>query len=163
MKKIILALSLLPLVVYGQLDRSQRPTAGPAPIINIKDSQVFTTENGITVILSENHKLPRVSFELVTGSDPKLEGELAGLAELAGSLITSGTTSMSKDEIDAAIDFVGADLSAGSNTIRLSCLTKHMDKGLEIMSDVLLNANFPQSEVDRVIKQYESSLLWFPR
>lgn len=159
MKKIILALSLLPLVVYGQLDRSQRPTAGPAPTINIKDSQVFTTENGITVILSENHKLPRVSFELVTGSDPKVEGELAGLAELAGSLITSGTTSMSKDEIDAAIDFVGADLSAGSNTIRLSCLTKHMDKGLEIMSDVLLHANFPQSEVDRVIKQYESSLL----
>lgn len=159
MKKILITLSLLPLVVYGQLDRSQRPTAGPAPTINIKDSQVFTTENGITVILSENHKLPRVSFELVTGSDPKLEGELAGLAELAGSLITSGTTSMTKDEIDAAIDFVGANLSADRNSIRLSCLTKHMDKGLEIMSDVLLHANFPQSEVDRVIKQYESSLL----
>lgn len=159
MKKLIIALSIVPCFAYGQLDRSVRPQAGPAPTINIKDSEVYKTANGMTVILSENHKLPRVTFEIVTGSSPRMEGELAGLAEISGSLITSGTANRSKDEIDAAIDYVGANLSADDNSIRLSCLTKHMDKGLDIMSDVLMNANFPQSEVDRIIKQNESGLL----
>ncbi len=159
MKKLIIALSIVPCFVYGQLDRSVRPSAGPAKTINIKDSEVYKTSNGITVILSENHKLPRVTFEVVVGSNPKMEGELAGLSDIAGSLITAGTTNRSKDEIDATIDYIGANLSADDNSIRLSCLTKHMSKGLDIMSDVLLNANFPQNEVDRVIKQNESGLL----
>lgn len=160
MKKLfIIAAALAPFLSNAQLDRSVRPEAGPAPQINIKDSEVFKTDNGITVILSENHKLPRVSFELAMGSSPMSEGNMAGLADITGSLITSGTTNRTKDELDAEVDYMGASLRADNNSIRLSCLTKHMDKGLEIMSDVLLNANFPESEVERVIKQNESGLL----
>lgn len=160
MKKIIISsLALVPFLMFGQLDRSIRPEAGKAPKINIKDSEVFTTKNGITVILSENHKLPKVSFNLVTASDQRVEGNLAGLSEVAGSLINSGTTNRTKDELDKEIDFIGAYLSAGSNNVYLSCLTKHVDKGLNLMTDILMNANFPQSEVDRIIKQNEASLL----
>lgn len=160
MKTIILTFAfVIPAVLFGQLDRSVRPAAGPAPAINIKDSEVFKTSNGITVILSENHKLPKVSFNLVVGAAPQLEGSMTGLSEIAGSLIQSGTTSKTKDEIDAEIDYIGARLNADNNSVYLSCLTKHMDKGLTIMSDITMNANFPQSEVDRIIKQYESGLL----
>ena len=59
-KYIILTGLLLPAVLFGQLDRSVKPAPAKAPTINIKDSEVFKTANGITVILSENHKLPRV-------------------------------------------------------------------------------------------------------
>lgn len=160
MKKIILSIGLvLPTLLWGQLDRSIQPQAKAAPSINIKDSEVFKTSNGITVILSENHKLPRVSFNLVMGSDPKVEGDKAGLSELTGSLIMSGTSNRSKDQLDGEIDYIGASLSADENSLFLSCLTKHMDKGLTLMSDVLTNANFPQSEVDRIIAQNESGLL----
>ena len=160
MKNLILTLAfILPSVLHSQLDRSVRPTAAPAPSINIDDSEVFTTENGITVVLSENHKLPKVSFGLYMGATPELEGELAGLSEVAGSLIMSGTSNRTKDQIDGEIDYVGARLRASQNSLRLSCLTKHMDKGLTLMSDILLNASFPQDEVDRIIKQNESGLL----
>jgi len=135
------------------------PKPGKAPIININDSKVFKLPNGITVIVSENHKIPKVSFELRMGSDPKLEGRLAGLSDLAGSLLLSGTSNRSKDQLDNDIDYIGADLSADGNTIFLSCLTKHMDKGLTLMSDVLLNASFPEDEFNRIIKQKESSLM----
>jgi zinc protease len=74
-------------------------------------------------------------------------------------LILSGTTTRSKDEIDAKSDYIGASLNAGSTNLNLTCLTKHMDEGLSILSDVLLNANFPQSEFDRVVKQWESNLM----
>ncbi|TNF50085.1 MAG: insulinase family protein [Bacteroidetes bacterium] len=160
MKKIFLFIGLiLPVLGSAQLDRSVRPQPGNAPNINIKDSEVFTTANGITVILSENHKLPKVSFDIFTGSDPRIEGNKAGLSDMAGELILSGTANRSKDQLDNEKDYIGASLGASSTSISMSCLTKHMDKGLELMSDVLLNANFPQSEFDRIKKQNESGLM----
>jgi zinc protease len=143
----------------AQVDRSIMPAPTQAKKINIKDSEVFTMSNGITVILSENHKLPRVSFDLNMGSDPRLEGSKAGLSDMAGSLIMSGTSTRTKDQLDQEIDFIGASIGADKSSISMSCLTKHMDKGLALMSDVLLNANFPQSEFDRIKKQNVSSLM----
>ena len=99
---------ILPALVYGQLDRSTRPQAAPAPAINIEDSEIFTTDNGITVVLSENHKLPKVSFQLVMGASPEMENENAGLSEIAGSLIMSGTSNRTKDVLDGEIDYIGA-------------------------------------------------------
>jgi zinc protease len=161
MKKIILsgALILVATTSFSQLDRSVRPKAGTPPTINIKDSEVFTTENGITVILSENHKLPKVSIRLVTGSDPMNEGSKAGLSKIAGQLIMSGTTNRSKDKLDAEVDYIGATLNADGESMYLSCLTKHVEKGLTLMTDVLFNANFPDSEFERIKKQNESALL----
>lgn len=159
MKRYIIALGLLfPVLGMAQLDRSVRPEAGPAPEINIEDSKVFKLENGLTVIVSENDKLPRVSFNLVMDGTPKTYGNMAGLPEIAGSLIMSGTHTRSKDALDREIDYIGANLSADENSIRLSCLTKHMDMGLTLMTDVLMNANFPESEFDRIIKSNESNL-----
>lgn len=149
----------LPLFIFGQIDRSIRPLPAKAPEINIKDSEVFTASNGITVILSENHKLPRVSFDLVMGSDPRIEGSKAGLSEMAASLLLSGTKNRTKDELDNQKDYIGASLDASSNSLTLSCLTKHVEKGLVLMQDVLVNANFPQSEFDRIKKQNESNLI----
>lgn len=160
MKRYIIALGLmLPALGMAQLDRSVRPQAGPAPQINIEDSEVFKMENGLTVIISQNDKLPRVSFNLVMGATPKTYGPMAGLPQIAGSLIMSGTQNRTKDALDNEIDYIGASLGADENSMYLSCLTKHMDKGLDLMTDVLMYANFPQDEVDRIIKMNESSLI----
>lgn len=149
---------LLPAISFAQ-DRSIRPQAKAAPTINIEDSEVFKSDNGITIILSENHKLPRVSFNAVMGSTPEAEGSLAGLSEITGSLILSGTDKRTKDELDNEKDYIGASLSADHNSVYMSCLTKHLETGLSLMSDALMNANFPQEEVDRIIKQNESALI----
>jgi predicted Zn-dependent peptidase len=154
----LLLILILTNSVFAQLDRSQRPAAAAAQKINILASQVFTTSNGITVILSENHKIPKVSIELSLGNTPILEGSKAGLSNLTGSLLMSGTATRSKDQLDREIDFIGASLSAGSSSMYLSCLTKHLDKGLDLMTDVLYNANFPESEVERIRKQNLSGL-----
>lgn len=161
MKKILFpALLLLSLNYSAQtVDRSVKPSPEKAQPINIGKSEVFTTANGITVILSENHKLPKVSFDLTMGSSPRIEGDKAGLADMAGSLIMSGTSKRGKDQLDKEIDYIGAELNADSKSITLSCLSKHVNTGLDLMSDVLLNANFPESEFERIRKQNESNLL----
>ena len=160
MKKIILSsIILFTGFIHAQLDRSVMPTPAPQKANDLKESEVFTTANGITVILSENHKISKVTFDLNMGSDPRMEGNKAGLSDMAGSLIMSGTNNRSKDQLDKEIDYIGATLSADRNSMFLSCLTKHVDKGLTLMSDVLMNANFPQSEFDRIKKQNESGLM----
>lgn len=160
MKKLILSIVLLAtsVSVNAQIDRSKAPVPGPAPEINIADPEVFELDNGMKVILSSNHKLPKVSFNLVMASDPRLEEDKAGLSQIAGDLILSGTSERDKDQLDQEKDYIGATLAASSSSVYLSSLTKHMDKGLELMIDVVKNANFPESEFDRVKKQYESAL-----
>lgn len=160
MKNIILgsALALTSVFAFGQVDRTKAPVPGPAPEINIPEPIVFDLDNGMKVILSPNDKIPKVSFNLVMGSDPRLEGNKAGLSDIAGDLLMSGTTNRTKDEIDNETDFIGAFLSANSSGMYLSVLTKHMDKGLDLMTDVMKNASFPDSEFERIKKQYESGL-----
>ncbi len=161
MKNTLLLSSLLFIshFISAQVDRSVMPKATEAKKINISESEVFTTTNGLTVILSENHKLPRVTFQFIHGSDPKIEGEKAGLSDFMGSLIMSGTEKRTKDQLDNEIDFIGASLNASKSNVTLSCLTKHLGKGMDLMTDVLQNANFPQSEFERIKKQYQSNLL----
>lgn len=161
MKKIFvlpILLIVLSLVTHAQIDRSQPPAAGPAPAINIGEYQLYTLENGLRVIVVENHKLPRVSYNITVDFDPVLEGDKSGYVNFAGQLMNAGTQSMKKAEIDEAIDFIGASLSTSSDGMSGSCLSRHADKLLAVMSDVLLHPTFPEEELEKVRKQAISSL-----
>ena len=145
--------------INAQLDRSIMPKAASPTPIQLKESEVWTTKNGMVVILSEDHKLPKVSFDLTLGYNPGLEGSKAGLNELTGSLIMSGTQNRSKDQLDKEIDFIGASLNASASNIYLSTLTKHLEKAMGLMADITLNASFPESEYTRIVDQVKSGLV----
>lgn len=163
MKKVLYTLLALVAVAIsscksGQLDRSIVPSPAPAPTIQIGDYQLFTLENGLKVIVVENHKLPRVSYSINFDIDPILEGEKAGYVQFAGDLMSAGTTTKSKAEIDEKIDFMGARLSTSAGGIFGSCLKKHSEEYLSIMSDVLMNPTFPEEELEKLRKQTISGL-----
>jgi len=97
--------------------RAQAPAAAPAPKIQISDPETFTLDNGLQVVVVENHKIPRVSFQLLLDNDPMLEGDIAGAASMAGRMLTKGTTSRTKAQIDEEIDFIGARLSTNESAL----------------------------------------------
>ncbi|MEL6863759.1 MAG: pitrilysin family protein [Bacteroidota bacterium] len=138
--------------------RTNAPTPGPAPIIRMGTYENFKLDNGLQVILVENHKLPRVSFRLFVDVPPLLEKEAVGYVSIAGELLNKGTTSRTKAEIDEAIDFIGASLSTSASGMNGACLTKHTDKLLDLMSDILLNPSFSEKEFDKIKKQNLSAL-----
>ncbi len=142
----------------GTLDRSIPPSAGPAPEIKIGDYDKFTLENGMDVIVVTNDKLPRVSFSLQVDVDPVLEGDKAGMVDLTGQLMRRGTKSMNKAELDEEIDFIGASLNTSGTGISASSLSKHQGKLLALMSDIILNPNFKEEELDKLKKQTISGL-----
>lgn len=141
-----------------QVDRSIVPVAGPAPKIQIGQYQLFTLDNGLKVIVVENHKLPRVSYSVNFDIDPILEGSNAGYVQMAGGLMSAGTKTHSKAQIDEKIDYIGADLSTSSSGVYGGCLKKHSEQFLALMSDVLMNPTFPEEELQKTIKQTLSGL-----
>lgn len=141
-----------------KVDRSQAPLAGPAPQINLGKYETFKLENGLRVIVVQNSKLPRISYQISVDRGPLAEGDKSGFTAIAGELLSAGTTTRSKAEIDEAIDFLGARLSTSSTSVSGSCLSRHSESLLEIMQDVLLNPTFPDSELEKVRKQTLSGL-----
>ncbi len=164
MKNINLILAFITLFaiqgLWAQDDdfRKTAPMPGPAPKIEFGEFEQFTLDNGLQVIVVENHKLPRIAFNLLVDVPPVKEGEYAGTAEMAGELLGRGTDSLSKAEIDAAVDFIGADFSTSEEGMFGACLTKHKDKLLEVMVDVLLHPTFPEEEFEKLKKQRLSAL-----
>ncbi|MCX7798688.1 MAG: insulinase family protein [Melioribacter sp.] len=143
---------------FAQLDRTKLPQPGPAPEVKIGEYHSFELPNGLKVFVVENHKLPRVTFNLYIDIDPILEGKNIGYVTATGELLRTGTKTRTKDKIDEEIDFIGAELSTSSRGITASGLEKHKEKILEIMSDITLNANFKQEELDKIKKQMISAL-----
>jgi zinc protease len=149
---------LLVISLNAQVDRSQRPQPGPAPVIQLGDFESFTMDNGLQVIVVENRKVPVVSFQLTLDIKPILEGEAKGFVDFAGQLMREGTKNRTKQQIDESIDFIGANLSTYSTGMFASSLTRHKDVLLDLMSDVLLNPTFPEEELQKRIVQTRSGL-----
>ncbi|PLX14460.1 MAG: peptidase M16, partial [Marinilabiliales bacterium] len=133
---IFLTIALLSGSLSAQVDRSIQPKPGPAPEFKIGEHKYFTLDNGLKVIVVENHKAPRISYQLTIDVDPVMEKDAIGYVSMTGDLMRSGTKSKSKIEIDEAIDFIGANLNTYQNGMYGLTLTKHKDSFLSIMSDV---------------------------
>jgi len=133
----------------AQIDRTQMPKPGPAPEINLKDPQRFELKNGLKILVVENHKLPRVSVQLRIDNPPILEGDKAGVSSLAGSLMGKGSKSISKDDFNEEVDFLGARINFRSQSAFASSLSKYFPRILELMADAAINPNFTQEEFDK--------------
>lgn len=162
MKKIFLIINVVIFIsslLHAQEDfRKKAPAAGPAPKIELGTYQEFTLANGLKAIVVENHKLPRISFQVFVDLPMIKEGDYAGAADLAGQLLKTGTKTKTKAQIDQAVDFIGANLNSSASGVSGSSLSKHKDKLLAILSDVLLNPSFPSAEFEKLKRQTLSNL-----
>lgn len=143
---------------FSQLDRSKLPPAGQASEIKIANYESFELKNGLKVFVIENRKLPRVSFNLILDVDPVLEKGNIGFVSVTGDLLRTGTKKRSKDLLDKEIDLLGATLSTSSTNIFASGLERNKEKLFEILSDIILNSEFKQEELDKLKKQMLSGL-----
>lgn len=163
MNKINILWVLLGAFVVGctntaKIDRTSAPKPSAAPTINIPKPVSFTLENGLRVFLVEDHKLPKISFQLTVDTDPILEKDKVGLSDLTGELMGEGTKTRTKEQIDSEIDFIGASLSTYAGGIYVSSLTKHSDKVLEIASEIMTAPSFPEEQLEKKKRQLISGL-----
>lgn len=134
---------------HAQIDRSKQPQPGPAPKIDLKSPQEFTLKNGMKVMVVENHKLPRVSFSLTIDNKPETEGAKAGVSSLVGGMMGNGTTSISKEQFNEEIDFLGARLNFSSSGAFASGLIQYSDRILELMADAVIHPLLVEEEFQK--------------
>ena len=138
--------------------RAKAPMAGPAPEIKLGDFQDFTLDNGLQVVLVENHKLPRVSYQLFIDVPPHLEGKYAGTSQMMGQMLRRATSTKTKEQIDEEIDFIGASLSAGGSGAFGATISKYKETLIDMMAEVVLDARFPEEEFAKVKNEAEANL-----
>lgn len=148
--KYIAAAFLFSGMVYAQnIDINAMPKPGPTPAINIAKPNSFKLKNGLTVLVVENNKLPRVNIQLTMDRPPIYEGNIVGVGEIMADQLGTGTTKLSKEEFNKKIDFLGARLSfypqgAGANT-----LSKYSTQVISLMADAVVNPKFSAEEVSK--------------
>lgn len=160
MKRILFLISVLAtLQVHAQdIDRTRAPKPGPAPVINIPDAATFTLANGLKVFVVRNTKLPQVAATLTIDRNAIEEGKKAGMANMAGTLMRYGTTKMKKEQLDEAIDFLGAEVNSSPLSVSASSLTANFPKVMALMADVALRPAFSPLELEKIRKQTLSEL-----
>ena len=108
--------------------------------------------NGLRVLLHEDHRLPLVSILAVFRGGLLAETpQDNGITSLLASTLIKGTTTRTAQQIAESIEQVGGSIgaSAGSNSISVSVnvMKEDFPLGMQILSDVLANATFPEQEV----------------
>src|SRR6187549_3518718 len=116
------------------IDRSKPPQAAPARPVSFADPATFTLPNGITVLVVENHKLPKVSATLSIDMGPIKEGNKAGVMQLMGGMLGEGTKSMPKAKFDESIDLLGADVNLYAGGASTSALTRYFNQAFMLMA-----------------------------
>ncbi|MCT4698387.1 M16 family metallopeptidase [Tenacibaculum haliotis] len=144
----IIAVITMSFAVNAQIDRSKMPTPGPDPVVKLGSAEKFSLDNGMTVIMVENHKLPRVAATLRIDNKPYSEGNIAGVSSIMGSLLGRGTANITKDEFNEKVDFLGANVGFFSTGASARSLKKYFPEVLGLMADGVKNSQFSQEEFD---------------
>ena len=157
-KKVIIVLVLLTTTLNAQLDRSIMPESGPAPEIFFGKPQTFNLDNGLTVMVVENTKLPRASASLSFDNPLIFEGEIAGVSSILAEMVGNGTQSISKEDFIEEIDYMGASLNVTGSGAFAGSLKRYFPRVLELMASAVLEPLFTQEEFDRQKNLIKESL-----
>lgn len=130
-----------------KIDLNAMPKPGPTPAINIAKPKTFQLKNGLTVMVVENNKLPRVSASLTMDRPPYNEGPVTGVSEIMAEQFENGTTSMSKDDFNKKVDYLGANLNFNSGGASMNSLSKYFPQVLGLMADAIINPKFSADEI----------------
>ncbi len=157
MKKIIITafgfLLLLNLHAQKKIDRSKQPEAGPAPVISVGTPVTYRLNNGITVLVVEDHHLPKVTATYSIDQGPITEGAKAGEFDMMGNMLSEGTSSKTKAQFDEAVEQMGADVNLSGNTSSTSALTRYFNKAFMLMAEALRHPAFPQESFEKIKSQ----------
>lgn len=111
-------------------------------------------ENGMTVILQENHSSPVINMRFYVRAGSIYEGEYlgAGISHYCEHVLSDGTPTRTLEDIERELEAIGGGYNAYT-TKNHTCYfietsSEHFDKALELLSDQAMNASLPQEEVD---------------
>ena len=140
-------------------DRKQLPTPGPTPQLRVPQWTTAKLANGATLIVSERHDLPLVSFSMtfLGGTNQFEKLDKVGVGGFTTSMLREGTKTRTAEQLSLDLQLLGTSVGAGiggeSGTVSFLSTTEKFAPTLAIMSDMLLNSTFPAASLERLRQQ----------
>jgi len=119
--------------------------------LNLKPYEYFTLDNGVPVYTIDAGAQDVVQIEWVFYAGNWKE-EKRGLAGATNFMLKNGTTNRTAFQINEDFEYYGAYSNRAcyneTSTITLHTLSKHLDKLLPVVNDMLTNSIFPEEEFE---------------
>jgi len=133
-----------------------KPVINNIEKIDFPRYEKVSLSNGIPVFLLKAATPDIIKMDVVINAGRYYEKANA-VAKTTANLINEGTKTMNSRQIAEKIDYYGATLNTGANMdtaeIHLYSLAKYFDKILPLVQDMLVNATFPEEELEKYKKR----------
>lgn len=139
----------------GALRRAEATITNPV--------RLQTLANGLRVVLKRDERLPFVEVRLAFGGGVIAETQRTnGISSFMARLLSKGTRTRSAVDIAETIEGTGGSLEAysGNNSFgfTLEVLRHEFAKGMDVLSDVVLESNFPEEAFRREVEVHLASI-----
>lgn len=139
----------------SSFDRTKEPPYGPAPEVKIPAIWEDKLANGVRVLGIENNEVPLVAVELVIDGGQLLDRlDKVGVANMMAALMNEGTKRKSPEQLEEAIDQLGARINIGASRedirVSVSTLAKNYDATMALVEEMLLEPRWDAKEFDLV-------------
>ncbi len=137
----------------SSFDRSVEPPYGESPDLKVPKVWEAELANGLDIYGIENYELPLVEFEITIKGGLMLENpEKAGVSNLMADLMTKGTANKTPQELEEAIDELGASINvfAGKQaiTIRGNTLARNYKATLKLVEEIMFEPRWDEREFE---------------
>ncbi|HEU4433226.1 MAG TPA: pitrilysin family protein, partial [Pyrinomonadaceae bacterium] len=153
---LLITLASVASLAQQPLDRTKPPTPGPNPTLRVPTWTKSQLPNGATLIVSERHGLPLVSFSItfIGGGNQFEPAGKRGVAALTTAMMTEGTKTRTGDQLSDALQLLGTNIGAGisgeEGSVSFVSTTKNFEPTLAILADMMLNSTFPAEALERL-------------
>jgi zinc protease len=127
-------------------------------IINKITDPLSSQVEGITLLVKENHTVPIISMRAMFLGGVRFENEKDnGVSNFMSGMLIKGTKTRTAQQIAEEMESIGGAISpiSGNNSfgVSVSVLKRDLDKGLDILSDVIMNSSFDPKEMEKKRKE----------
>jgi predicted Zn-dependent peptidase len=162
MKQFIgLTLTLLTFAAMAA-DREIPPAPGQPRDFTLPARETVQLANGLSLTFIDYGTVPKVTVFAVVRTGNIDEGQSTWLADVAVEMLKEGTTTRSAADIARTSAGMGGALSVGAGaeqtSVGISVLSEHAAAAADLVADVLRNPRFPESELPRVLANFERNL-----
>lgn len=140
--------------VTAQVESAAALRYPPLASFDIPRPQRVELENGLVVLLLEDHELPLVEVTAMVRAGSALDpADKVGLADLAGEVLrTGGTETLPGDQLDDWLESRAAEVEVGitpeAARVTLSSLKQDFPDALRVFSDVLRRPAFDAKKLE---------------
>ena len=161
MNRLALCAALLAAGAAAQ-EREAPPAPGTPHEFRLPAKETLRLANGLAMTFIDYGSVPKVTLLAVVRTGNIDEGEDTWLPDVAVEMMKEGTTTRSAFDIAKEAAGMGGSLGlsvgAEQTTAGLSVLSDHAVGAVRLLADVLQNPRFPESELPRVLANFERSL-----